>query len=226
MDPVCFASNGAATGDPAGVRVTFGIGNVGFDAGLVTTGSELVLRSAIGNDDSRTTSCICGICAEGRGTGSGGGATESRDARFGGGNAGADALGPIVGDAVPAMPAMPILVTDGSGGIVPPRVGGTVIDRTCAGGRLCCEVPPADRVRGSGATSPAPRIGGIVAVIRGGVTLVVLGLANRSSDGSEIGLSLLLLCTRPIKAFTAVDSLAMASLPNDVREGLRMGLVL
>jgi hypothetical protein len=57
-----------------------------------------------------------------------------------------------------------------SGGIVTWRDGGAVVTRTCGGVILFCVVPTAPRPRGSGSTSPAPFIGGTVAVIRGMLT--------------------------------------------------------
>ena len=155
--------------------------------------------------------CICGTgancgCGIGAADGRTGGGTAGADVRTGGGTAGADVRLGIGGGAAMVAGLVPIAMF--SGGIDPPRIGGAVIDRTFGCGKCCC-VPPADRVRGNGATSPAPRIGGTVADIRGGFTVVLRGFAKRSSDGSESGLSLLLLCTNPINSFTAVDSLAM-----------------
>ena len=64
-----------------------------------------------------------------------------------------------------------------------PRVGGAVDMRTCGrcSGNVWCDVPPAERVRGSGGTVPTPRIGGTSGVIRGGLTAVAFGLGNAGS---------------------------------------------
>jgi hypothetical protein len=101
-----------------------------------------------------------------------------------------------------------------SGGIVLPRVGSAVDMRTGGGiSGTSCEVECGARVRGSGATSPAPRIGGTGDVIRGAFTLVDLGDENKSALGSGTACCLLF-CTRSISSFTAVDSvLAMRQLP-------------
>jgi hypothetical protein len=90
----------------------------------------------------------------------------------------------------------------GSGGIVVPRAGGTFV----------C-VPDADRVRGSGATSPCATASG--AVIRAGAAATFGGLNMRSSPGSlDSGLWLE---TISMSSLTAVDSVfAMFTTPADV----------
>src|SRR5690606_4165246 len=76
-----------------------------------------------------------------------------------------------------------------SGGIVVPRAGCAVVIRTCGGGGIVgsgwVDVDCGARARGNGATSPAPRIGGTVEVMRGGWTLLEAGVLNRSPAGSE-----------------------------------------
>jgi hypothetical protein len=101
----------------------------------------------------------------------------------------------------------------GSGGIVVPRDGGAVIDRIGdAGGTFVC-VPDAERVRGSGATSPCAT--GRGAVIRAGAEATFGALNMRSSPGSlDSGLWLE---TISMSSLTAVDSvLAMFTAPANV----------
>jgi hypothetical protein len=70
-------------------------------------------------------------------------------------------------------------------------------------GRGCSRVACGARERGSGATSPALCIGGIVDVIRAGYEAG--GALNRSAPGSAAGIGFLF-CTRSISSLTAVDS--------------------
>jgi hypothetical protein len=112
------------------------------------------------------------------------------------------------------------------GGIVVPRAGDAVVMRTCGGGGCCVsewfDVLCGARPRGSGATSPAPRIGGIVLVIRaGGRTRVDFGSANKSADGSSTRCPVPP-CTKLISSFTAVDSVfAMKDSPEKLKTGSR-----
>src|SRR5262245_2968063 len=92
-----------------------------------------------------------------------------------------------------------------SGGIVLPRETSAVDIRTGGiVGMAWFEVDCGLRLRGRGATSPAPRMVGTALVTRGGLTFVVFGDANKSAPGS-LG-ACLLLFTRLISSFTAVDS--------------------
>jgi hypothetical protein len=109
-----------------------------------------------------------------------------------------------------------------TGGIVTVRDGGAVEIRTFGGGGIlivlmpCC-VPLGTRAGGgSGATSPAARTGGTVAVIRGGLICLVArrgaGLSEniKSSEGS--GGSGFCVATSSMSSLTAVDSVFFSAI--------------
>jgi hypothetical protein len=123
------------------------------------------------------------------------------------------------------------------GGMVVLRDGGAVVTRTGGGtfGSWCCDVPLGARPRGSGWTSPAPRIGGMVEVMRAGCGfLVVVGRAggregdfggwnSRSSDA--LGVAGAAVFTDWMSALIAVDSVfAMKLSPETPGEELRTSL--
>jgi hypothetical protein len=218
-----LGSNGAATGIDAGGGVTVRVRTGGGGAVVRALISGAGVPSGPGT----------GICALGRGGGSaarwpvtrGGGALvrvgsggifidadEPDDA--GSGGIFIDADEPLdVGTGGGIFIDADELEDLGSGGIVVPRDGGAVIDRIGgAGGTFVC-VPDAERVRGSGATSPCAT--GRGAVMRAGAATTFGALNMRSSPGSlESGLWLE---TISMSSLTAVDSVfAMCTTPADV----------